>query len=109
LVLAGKLMVFGRIGGTIFCVHGRLTLMIRLTVLGVAVRVTLLLVLVPRFGLKGAALAAGAAVMFEQIIHVVFAMQHFNVRVAALWQQNWRTCSRQQSWPVSYGPRGLAG
>jgi lipopolysaccharide exporter len=90
LALAGTLTVFGLISGTLFSAHGLLRQMFELSVATLILRVALLIFLIDRMGLYGAALAAAIAIAVEQSLYVVLTVRHFAVRPADLFRHTWR-------------------
>jgi O-antigen/teichoic acid export membrane protein len=70
--------------------HALLGRLVGITVTGAAVRVALLLLLIPRCGLTGAAIAAAIAVLLEQLLTVATALRRFHVDAGILLSQVWR-------------------
>jgi O-antigen/teichoic acid export membrane protein len=90
LSLAGTLTVFGLISGTLFSAHGLLRQMFELSVATLILRVALLIFLIDRMGLYGAALAAAIAITIEQSLYVLLTIRHFRLRPADLLRHTWR-------------------
>ncbi len=90
LALAGTLTVFGLISGTLFSAHGLLRQMFELSVATLILRVALLIFLIDRMGLYGAALAAAIAIAVEQSLYVLLTIRHFGLRPTALFRHTWR-------------------
>ena len=85
--LAGIMTVFGQISLHLMSAHsllGRLTLA---ALAGAVLRIVLLLLLIPRFGVSGAAWAAGIATCVDQGAALVMALRHLGVRLAAFGSQ----------------------
>jgi O-antigen/teichoic acid export membrane protein len=72
-------MVFGHLSLLLLSAHARLARLVWITLGGAAVRVALLALLIPTFGLTGAALGAAVAVMLEQALTVATALRLFGV------------------------------
>lgn len=90
LALAGTIMVFGHLSLHLLSAHALLGRLVGLTLAGAVLRVGLLLVLIPRFGLVGAAVAAALATALEQGLTVALALRHFRIGAGALCAQVWR-------------------
>jgi lipopolysaccharide exporter len=90
LALSFTIMVFGHLSLHLLSAHALLGRLVGITLIGAAVRVVLLIALIPGFGLTGAAIAAAIAVVLEQGLMVVTAIRQFNVGAAVLIRQVWR-------------------
>jgi lipopolysaccharide exporter len=90
LSLSCTVMVFGHLSLHLLSAHALLGRLVGITVTGAAVRVALLLLLIPRFGLTGAAIAAAIAVLLEQLLTVATALRRFHVDAGILLSQVWR-------------------
>jgi len=90
LALAGTAMVFGQMSLNLMSAHALLGRLVAITLTGAVLRVVLLAVLIPWFGLTGAAWAAAAAITVEQAMTVGLVLRRFKVRVAAFARQVWR-------------------
>ncbi len=87
---AGVVAVFGNIAMVMLSTHGYLRPIFLASCLGLAGRLALLLILAPRFGLPGAAVAAASAMVAEQALMTVAAFRHFPVRARDLLALTWR-------------------
>jgi len=90
LALAGTAMVFGQMSLHLMSAHALLGRLVAITLIGAVLRVALLAVLIPLWGLTGAAWAAAAAISVEQMLTVGMALRRFKVRGAAFARQVWR-------------------
>ena len=90
LALAGTLTVFGLISSTLFSAHGLLRQMFELSLATLILRVVLLIFLIARLGLFGAAIAAAVAIAVEQGFYVLLTMLHFALRFGDLLRHTWR-------------------
>ena len=90
LSLSFTIMVFGHLSLHLLSAHALLGRLVGITLAGAAARVLLLAVLIPGFGLTGAATAAAISVVLEQAMTVVAALRRFNVSAGALFQRTWR-------------------
>jgi O-antigen/teichoic acid export membrane protein len=90
LSLSSTVMVFGHLSLHLLSAHALLGRLVGITVTGAAVRVALLLLLIPRFGLTGAAIGAAVAVLLEQLLTVATALRRFHVDVGMMVLQVWR-------------------
>jgi len=91
LALAGTLTVFGLISSTLFSAHGLLRQMFELSLAILILRVVLLIFLIARLGLYGAAIAAAIAIAIEQGLYVLLTIRHFALRPADLLRHTWRS------------------
>jgi O-antigen/teichoic acid export membrane protein len=90
LSLSSTIMVLGHLSLHLLSAYALLGRLVGMTLIGAAARLGLLLVLIPRWGLPGAAIAAGAAMLVEQGLTVATALCRFRVTVAALARETWR-------------------
>lgn len=90
LSLSFTVMVFGHLSLHLLSAHALLGRLVGITCAGALVRIALLAILIPRFGLTGAALAAASAVLLEQILTVATAMRRFNLPPGRLIGIIWR-------------------
>jgi O-antigen/teichoic acid export membrane protein len=84
LSLSFTVMVFGHLSLLLLSAHARLGRLVGITLCGAAVRVALLALLIPGFGLTGAAVGVAAAVMLEQALTVGTALRLFKVSAGRL-------------------------
>jgi O-antigen/teichoic acid export membrane protein len=84
LALSFTVMVFGHLSQHLLSAHALLGRLVGITLTGAAVRVGLLALLIPRYGLTGAAIAAAIAVVIEQALIAATALRRFHIRTAEL-------------------------
>jgi lipopolysaccharide exporter len=90
LSLSFTVMVFGHLSLHLLSAHALLGRLVGITVAGAAARVTLLALLIPRFGLTGAATAAAIAMLLEQALTVAAALRRFHVSAGSMVRAVWR-------------------
>jgi O-antigen/teichoic acid export membrane protein len=90
LSLSFTVMVFGHLSLHLLSAHALLGRLVGITLAGAVVRVGLLALLIPGFGLTGAAIGAAGAVVLEQGLTVATALRRFHVHPAALLRRVWR-------------------
>jgi lipopolysaccharide exporter len=88
--VAGTMLVFGHLGQHLLSAHALLGRLVGITLGGAALRVVLLLALIPRFGATGAAVAAAIAIGMEQGAILATATRRFGIGAGALAEQVWR-------------------
>jgi lipopolysaccharide exporter len=85
------LTVFGMVGQTLFLAQGHMATSLAITAGATLVRLALLAALIPRFGLLGAALAAGVGIAVEQGLSGLWAMRRLHLSLPRdLLPQIWR-------------------
>jgi len=115
LALSGGAMVLGHLSQHLLSAHALLGRLTGIALAGAAVRVGLLVALVPALGLPGAAVAVAVAVVLEQALVVGTALRRFGVPVAALAERVWRpvvgaaAMAGAVGWPSGSGVLALAG
>lgn len=82
--------VFGQISNVLFGAHAMLRSLFAITVSGMALRMLLLVILIPRVGIIGAVFAAGIPMLCEYAIYVAITLRRFNLQLRHLWQRVWR-------------------
>lgn len=90
LSLSFTVMVFGHLSLHLLSAHALLGRLVGITLAGAAARVALLALLIPRYGLTGAAIGAAIGVLIEQILTVQTALRRFQVSARALARVVWR-------------------
>ena len=90
LSLSFTVMVFGHLSLLVLSAHALLGRLAGITLVGALARIALLAILIPPFGLTGAALAAAGAVLLEQALTVATAMRRFGIPAGALIGTIWR-------------------
>ena len=90
LSLSFTVMVFGHLSQHLLSAHALLGRLVGITLAGAAVRVVLLALLIPMFGLIGAATAAAIAVVLEQGLTVATALRQFKLKPRHLLLGIWR-------------------
>ena len=90
LSLSFTIMVFGHLSLHLLSAHALLGRLVGITLVGAVTRVALLALLIPNFGLTGAALGAAVAVVLEQALTVATALRRFHVDATAMVHRVWR-------------------
>lgn len=90
LSLSFTIMVFGHLSLHLLSAHALLGRLVGITLAGAVIRVALLALLIPDFGLTGAAIGAAVAVVLEQALTVATALRRFRVGVATMVRRVWR-------------------
>ena len=90
LSLSFTVMVFGHLSLHLLSAHALLGRLVGITVVGALVRVGMLVLLIPPFGLVGAAMGAALAVMVEQVLTVATAMRRFRISGREIASRMWR-------------------
>ena len=91
LAIAGTLKVISLISGTLFTALGLLATNFRIIIVTAAVRVALLVLLVPSFGLVGGAIAILLSVLVEEAMFLVTAARKLGFPVLELPRRTWRS------------------
>jgi lipopolysaccharide exporter len=107
LSLSFTVMVFGHLSLHLLSAHALLGRLVGITLSGAAVRVVLLALLIPHFGLTGAAVGAAVAVVLEQALTVATALRRFHVDAAALIGRIWRPVLAAAAMAASLAASGL--
>jgi len=89
--VAGTMSVFGWISGTVFSAHAWMRPMAKINVATTLACLVLLLALVPRFGVLGAAAAIAITDAFNQAIYLVATMRRLDLRLSELFSRVWRS------------------
>jgi O-antigen/teichoic acid export membrane protein len=89
--IAGSLAAFGTIGSVLLRVHGKMRRVVGIIFAGAALRVTLLLLLIPRFGLLGAGFAVAGGLVFDHLLYLVMTLRGFAIALTALLGRLWRS------------------
>ena len=90
LSLSFTIMVFGHLSLHLLSAHALLGRLVGITLAGAAARVALLALLIPGFGLTGAAVGAAVALVLEQMLTVATALRRFHIRPAKIISRIWR-------------------
>lgn len=90
LAIAGTVTALGHLSLHLLSVHALLRRLAIVTLLGAAIRIALILWLIPGFGLPAAAWAIAAATLVEQGLTVTLAMTRFRVAPSAMLAVIWR-------------------
>jgi lipopolysaccharide exporter len=118
LSLSFTVMVFGHLSLHLLSAHALLGRLASITLASAAVRVAMLALLIPPFGLTGAAIAAACAVVLEQALTVATALRRFRVGLGAIARLIWRPvlaaaamavvlCAMGLGWTGNADPLGL--
>jgi lipopolysaccharide exporter len=108
LSLSFTVMVFGHLSLHLLSAHALLGRLVGITLCGAVVRVALLALLIPHFGLTGAAVAAAVAVVLEQALTVATALRRFHVDAATLIGRVWRPVLAASAMAALLAAGGLA-
>jgi lipopolysaccharide exporter len=90
LAIAGTVNVIAYISGTLFTATGLLTSTFRIVVVTAAVRVALLVTLVPRFGLIGGAVAILVTVVLEELMFLAISAHKLGFPILEMPRRLWR-------------------
>jgi lipopolysaccharide exporter len=90
LSLGFTIMVFGHLSLHLLSAHALLGRLVGITLGGAAVRVVLLIALIPSLGLTGAAIGATIGVLIEQILTIATALRRFHIRIQDMLRGVWR-------------------
>jgi lipopolysaccharide exporter len=90
LSLSFTIMVFGHLSLLLLSAHALLGRLVGITVIGAVARVALLTLLIPNFGLTGAAFGAAVAMAVEQALTVATALRRFRVDAGTMIRRVWR-------------------
>ena len=90
LAVAGTMLVFGHLSQHLLSAHALLGRLVGIVLAGAALRVVLLLALIPGFGATGAAMAAAIAIGVEQGLMIATALRRFGIGFGGLAAQVWR-------------------
>lgn len=90
LAVAGTMLVFGHLSQHLLSAHALLGRLVGIVLAGAALRVVLLLALIPGFGATGAAMAAAIAIGVEQGLMIATALRRFGIGFRGLLAQVWR-------------------
>ncbi len=90
LAVAGTMLVFGHLSQHLLSAHALLGRLVGIVLAGAALRVVLLLALIPGFGATGAAMAAAIAIGMEQGLMIATALRRFGIGFRGLLAQVWR-------------------
>jgi lipopolysaccharide exporter len=118
LSLSFTVMVFGHLSLHLLSAHALLGRVVGITVAGATVRVGMLALLIPMFGLTGAAIGAAIAVVLEQALTVATTMRRFQISGRAIARRIWRPALAAAAmalalygggagWTDNFAPKGL--
>jgi O-antigen/teichoic acid export membrane protein len=88
--ISGTVTVLGYVSSTLFSAHALLRPMFRIVLVVALIRVLLLIWLVQRFGLVGAAAGVAVSVVLENTTYVVGTFRRFGLRPTDLLRSIWR-------------------
>jgi lipopolysaccharide exporter len=88
--LSFTVMVFGHLSLHLLSAHALLGRLVGITVAGAAIRVGMLALLIPTFGLIGAAMGAAIAIVVEQALTVATALRRFQIDGREIGRCIWR-------------------
>jgi lipopolysaccharide exporter len=107
LSLSFIIMVFGHLSLHLLTAYALLGRLVGITLVGAAARVALLALLIPAFGLPGAASGAAIAVVLEQALTVATAFRRFRVGVGSVIRSIWRPTLATASMTAVLSTAGL--
>jgi lipopolysaccharide exporter len=88
--LVGMLRVSGAVSGALLTVEGRVKSAFRIELTSTVLRIFVLLVLVPQFGLLGAAYGVAATGLIEEVIYLIVTFRHTKLHARDLALGVWR-------------------
>ena len=88
--MTGAATVFGYLGWTLFSAHALLRTVLAVTIAAAVTRLLFLVVLLPRVGLLGAAVAVTLSVFVEDALYIGLTFSRFGISARALLTQTWR-------------------
>ncbi|WP_437166540.1 oligosaccharide flippase family protein [Falsiroseomonas sp. E2-1-a20] len=88
--IGGILTSFGNVSMALLSAHTRLATLLSIALSAAALRIALLLMLVPAYGITGAALAVSITVISEHLALLLFALSLVGLRLPALLARLWR-------------------
>ncbi|MGH7226838.1 MAG: polysaccharide biosynthesis C-terminal domain-containing protein, partial [Gemmataceae bacterium] len=88
--VAGTLTLFGSISSSLFAAHAWMRPMAKINATTTVACLVLLAVLVPRFGVLGAAIAIAITDGINQVTYLAAALRRLNLRLAELLSRVWR-------------------
>ncbi len=88
--VTGAVMVCAYLGSTLFFAHSQMSTCFKVTCAAALARMALLVVLIPIYGLTGAALATAASLAVETLCYVVLIARHYGLPPSALLRETWR-------------------
>jgi len=89
--IAQALTIFGLASEAVFAVHAWLKALLKLSITLTLIQFVLLIVLVPRYGLPGAAIAGAISVTLSQIVYFAVIVRRLNIGIGAIVRQCWRS------------------
>ena len=88
--ILGMARVIGYFSSVLLNAHAMMNVQFRIELASLVVRVALILLLIRPYGLFGAAYAAIACLVVEEVLYLVATFRHFHLRAIDLWRSNWR-------------------
>jgi lipopolysaccharide exporter len=79
--VATTLTLFGAVSGTLFAAHAWLKSMVWMNIASMVLRVVLAVVLIPRYGILGGALAVAAMDVLQQLLYLIMAVRRLKLRL----------------------------
>jgi len=107
LSLSATIMVFGHLSLHLLSAHALLGRLVGITLTGAVTRIALLAVLIPPFGLTGAASAAAVGIILEQGLTVASALKRFQVAPTRLIAHIWRPAAACGAMALALAVSGL--
>jgi O-antigen/teichoic acid export membrane protein len=87
----GSLTVFGIISSSLFSAHAFLSVLFRVALASMTLRVALLVWLVPAYGIMGATVASGIGMVFEYSTYVLLTCRRFALSAPRFLARIWRS------------------
>ena len=85
--------VFGYISSVLFSAYGLLKRNFTICAAGVVLRLAIGIPLTSRYGLPGAAVGVGIAILVDQLGFVIWSFHRFGIHVGPFFRQIWRPCA----------------
>jgi lipopolysaccharide exporter len=105
--LASTLVLFGNVSGAMLNAHQRLGTLLGITLAAGALRIGLLVLLIPIYGLAGAALAVGASMLAEHAVLVARALALLRMNPLRLLARLWRPAAASAAMAALLWQSGL--
>jgi len=87
----GTTTVFGIISNSLFSAHAYLSVLFRVAVMSTLLRIAMLVLLVPPYGIMGATFASGIGMFVEYLVYVVLTCRRFGLSASSFFARIWRS------------------
>jgi lipopolysaccharide exporter len=91
LAIAGMVKVIAYISGVLLNAHGMIHIQFRVLAVSLVVRIVVLFALIGSLGLLGAAVAASASIVVEEVVFLAVTFRHFKLSIRRLLRMMWRS------------------